>query len=107
MRIYRATRQDVVYTLKNGKSRNLRFFRLLTSPNTTKTTVSFIVSKKVAKKAIDRNKIKRRGMAIMRQILKDKPEAVEKSKNYTFLANNLVKQALFKEVKEDIQSIFS
>ena len=106
MKTNRATRQDVVYTLKNGKSRNLRFFRLLTSPNTTKTTVSFIVSKKVAKKAIDRNKIKRRGMAIMRQIMKNKLESAEKPKNYTFLANNLVKQALFREIKEDIQSVF-
>ena len=103
MKIHRATRQDVVYTLKNGKGRNLRFFRLLTSKNLEKTTVSFVVSKKVAKKAIDRNKIKRRGMSIFRQIMKN---INEDPKNYVFLANNLANKALFNEIKDDIMNIF-
>lgn len=107
MQINRATRQDVVYTLKNGKGRNSRFFRLLISPNTLQNKVSFVVSKKVAKKAVDRNKIKRRGMAIVREIMKNKVKTEENPKNYIFLANNLVNKALFKEIKEDIVGIFA
>lgn len=64
-RIYKASKIDINFALENykkqGKSRNMRFFRLIYCPNI-KNTLKFsvIIPKKVAKTAVLRNKIKRR-----------------------------------------------
>ena len=64
-RIYKASKIDINFAQefykKQGKSRNMRFFRLIYCPNP-KNTLKFsvIISKKVAKSAVLRNKTKRR-----------------------------------------------
>lgn len=63
-KIHKASKKDINFAhefyKKQGKNRNMRFFRLVYCPNPTKTLkFSVIISKKVANSAVLRNKIKR------------------------------------------------
>lgn len=65
----RLTRQDIETVFKNGKNAHTPLFGLsyITQNNTQSNKYSIVVSKKVAKTAVVRNKLRRRGYSILKK----------------------------------------
>lgn len=59
--------------------------------------LTIIVGKSYSKKAVDRNRFKRRARSIFRQITKNNPE-----KAYTVIAKPEAKKMKFQEIKEEV-----
>jgi ribonuclease P protein component len=70
---------------------------------TDKTKFGFVVSKKVSKLAVKRNKAKRR----MREIVRLRKEEIKKGLSIIFIALPLISNAEYSEIKKDIESLLN
>jgi ribonuclease P protein component len=61
-----------------------------------------VVSKKVSLRAVDRNRIKRRGRAVLQSLTTGRPEPLALS----FLAKREALKATFQEVEKDVRELF-
>jgi len=87
--------------LKSGNRRESEHLTLRLNKGTPK--FSFVVSKKVAAKAVERNRIKRRGYEAINELLK---KGFNK-KSGVFFAKKGISKLTFKELKEEIKSLLS
>ncbi|MDD4531726.1 MAG: ribonuclease P protein component [Candidatus Pacebacteria bacterium] len=78
------------------------FLRYLAN-GTDKTKVGFVVSKKVSKLAVKRNRIKRR----MREIVRLKKKDIKEGLSVIFVALPSSGDAGYEEIKRDIESLFN
>jgi len=78
------------------------FLRYL-SNGTDKTKVGFVVSKKVSKLAVRRNKIKRR----MREIVRLRKKEIKEGLSIIFIALPPINNAGYEVIKKDIESLFN
>jgi ribonuclease P protein component len=79
-------------------------FSLVVAPHPTprKTSVAFVVSKKVSSRAVTRNEIKRRSREIVRTAL----TAVKEPAAFVFHAKREAASASFDHMKKDITTLF-
>lgn len=70
---------------------------------TDKTRVGFVVSKKISKLAIERNKAKRR----MRDIVRLKKENLKEGLSIVIVSLPSIKGMSYKEIKEDLEKLLS
>ncbi|MFZ3054594.1 MAG: ribonuclease P protein component [Minisyncoccales bacterium] len=70
---------------------------------TDKTKVGFVVSKKVSKLAVKRNKTKRR----MREIVRLRKKEIKEGLSIIFIALPSINNAGYEEIKKDIESILN
>ena len=87
---------------KNGKTlrgKNIiaRYFK----SEDGKTKIGFIVSKKVSKKAVERNKVKRR----LRESLRENKEKIDKGVSIIIIALASSKEVPYSEINNDIKSV--
>lgn len=83
------------------KGKNV-FLRYLIN-GTDKTKVGFVVSKKISKLAVERNKIKRR----MREIVRLKKKEIKDGLSIIIISLPQIKSEGYKEIKEDLESLLS
>ena len=65
------------------------------------TVFSFVVSKKVAKKSVERNKLKRQGYSIIKEFL----DKIKGSYSYIFFLKKGIIGMKYKDIKNEIYSI--
>jgi ribonuclease P protein component len=82
-----------------GKSVLLRY--LINGTNETR--IGFVVSKKISKLAVERNKAKRR----MRDIVRLKRDDLKKGLSIVIVSLPPIKGMAFREIKEDLEKILS
>lgn len=95
-------RKDFEKVLNQG--RNLRkdfLFLKVINNDLDSNRFGFIVSKKVSKKAVERNLIKRRLREIVRLSPLDNREKIDG----VFIASPLIKEKTFQEIKEEVNSL--
>jgi ribonuclease P protein component len=85
-------------TLK-GKSVFLKYL----INGTDKTKVGFVVSKKISKLAVERNKIKRR----MREVVRLKKKDMKEGLSIIIVSLPQIKGKTYQEIKEDLENILS
>jgi len=85
-------------TLK-GKSVFLRYL----INGTDKTKVGFVVSKKISKLAVERNKIKRR----MREIIRLKKKDIKEGLSVVIVSLPPIKGMGYKEIKDDLENLLT
>lgn len=76
------------------------FLRYLIN-GTDKTKVGFVVSKKISKLAVERNKIKRR----MREVVRLKRNSLKDGLSIVIVSLPQIKEAPYKEIKEDLENL--
>ena len=87
---------------KGGRSlRSLSFFLKYLGNGTENTKVGFVVSKKVSKRAVERNKAKRR----LREAFREVKDEIREGVSVVVVANPSIKDRAFKEIKEEVSSI--
>jgi len=91
---------DNIFKKGRTKAGRLVFLRFLKN-NTKEVRISFIVSSKISKKAIIRNKIKRR----MREIFKQNIDNIEKGIDMAIIARPEIINKNYQEIKNDIENI--
>jgi len=88
----------------SGKRSHGRLFSMLIAPiDGAHAKCAVVVSKKIAVRAVDRNKIKRR----VRSALKKRMRGVQKPVALVLYAKREAKDAKFADVSHDIESLFS
>jgi ribonuclease P protein component len=98
----RISREDFEKVMKKGGFLNSSFFTFRFLENPLKSThFSVVVSKKIAKTAVSRNKIRRRVYSIIKKHTKE----LKKPYFITFFAKKGVETAKFNEVEQDILKI--
>lgn len=85
-------------TLK-GKSVFLRYL----INGTDKTRIGFVVSKKISKLAVTRNKIKRR----MRDIVRLKKDKIKEGLSIVIVSLPSIAKLTYKEIKEDLENLLN
>ena len=96
-------KKDFEKILKRGKSFKEDFLVLKIKKNKSEEVrFGFIVSKKVSKKAVLRNKIKRR----LREVAKIKMKEIKKGIDIVLIALSGIKTKDFWEIKEAIEKLF-
>lgn len=96
-------KKDFDSVFKKGESFKSRSFILkITKNNLGKSRFGFIVSKKVSKKAVVRNKIKRRLRSIIKQNLKD----IKKGMDVVLIILSGIEKKNFTELKEELITAF-
>lgn len=78
------------------------FLRYLIN-GTDKTRIGFIVSKKISKLAVERNKAKRR----MRDIVRLKKDSLKEGLSIVIVSLPSIKKMAYKEIKEDLESLLN
>ncbi|MDD3386669.1 MAG: ribonuclease P protein component [Candidatus Pacebacteria bacterium] len=87
---------------KNGKTvRSKNIISKYFKSEDNKTKIGFIVSKKVSKKAVERNKIKRR----LRASVRENKEMIKDGMNIIIIALPSIKEVPYSEINNDIKSI--
>jgi len=95
-------KKDFELVFKNGrilKSKNV-FLKYLSS-EVKERKVGFIVSKKVSKKAVERNKVKRR----LREIIRKNKESIKENISIIIIALPSLKNVSFKEMEIEVKNI--
>lgn len=94
-------RKSFASVLRKGKTVKGKFLILkFIKNNLTKSRFGFIISKKISKKATDRNKIKRR----ISEIVRMKTREIKKPIDAVFIARKNIEKQKFQEIeKETIQ----
>lgn len=95
-------KKDFELVFKNGrilKSKNV-FLKYLSS-EVKERKVGFIVSKKVSKKAVERNKIKRR----LREIIRKNKKSIKENISIIIIALPSLKNVSFKEMEIEVKNI--
>jgi ribonuclease P protein component len=82
-----------------GKSVFFKYF----ANGTDKTRIGFIVSKKISKLAVERNKVKRR----MREIVRLKKDNLKEGLSIVIVSLPVIKGMAYKEIKEDLGNLLS
>lgn len=102
-KIYRLKRKKYFeQVLKKGKSQGEEFLILKTLKNNLKTNrVGFVVGQKVSKKAVVRNKIKRR----MREAVRANLGKLEPGYDLIFLAKKGIEEKSFFEIKKTVEEL--
>ena len=91
--------KDFERVFKSGKSAKGKYFFLKALPSSKESVrIGFVVSKKVAKQAVLRNKIKRR----LRAAAKERLSKTTKGYDVIIVAFPAIKSASYQEVKKDI-----
>ena len=85
-------------TLK-GKSVFLRYL----INGTDKTRIGFVVSKKISKLAVERNKVKRR----MREIIRLKKKDIKEGLSIVIISLPSIKGTTYQEMEEDLENLLS
>lgn len=85
-------------TLK-GKSVFLKYL----ANGTDKTRIGFVVSKKISKLAVERNKAKRR----MREIVRSKKDNIKEGLSIIIVSLPPIKGMTYGEIKEDLESLLN
>jgi ribonuclease P protein component len=83
------------------KGKNV-FLRYLIN-GTDKTKVGFVVSKKISKLAVERNKIKRR----MREVVRLKKKDMKEGLSIIIVSLPQIKGKDYREIREDLESLLS
>jgi len=95
-------KKDFERILKKGRVFRGRFLILRIIENKLgKTRFGFIVSQKISKKAVVRNKVKRR----LREIMKTKIKNLKKELDIVFITLSGIELKTFSEIKEEIEEI--
>jgi ribonuclease P protein component len=96
-------KKDVNLVLAKGRTQKgkLLVFKFLET-NLDRSRFAFIVSKKISKKAVVRNKIKRRISEIVRERIKNLSKRVDG----VFIALPGIEKESFQTIKEEIEKIF-
>jgi len=95
-------RKDFQKVMRRGKGLREDFLFLKFLKNNLKVVrVGFIVSQKIAKKATQRNKIKRR----LREGLREKLAQIKKGYDLIFIAQKGIEKKKFSEIKEKIDQL--
>jgi len=95
--------KEFEYIFKNGKTIKGKYFFIRIVPSSQDyCRIGFIVSKKVAKSAVLRNKIKRRLRAAAREF-----RNILGSYDIIFIAYPNIKTASYQEIKKDLESIIA
>jgi len=101
LRVRKQKEFDFIY--KKGKKLKTRFFTVIFTPNDLDfNRFAFIVSAKVDKKAVVRNKIKRR----LRDIIKLNYSKLKKPFDFIIIAFPQSKQVGFQDLKSDLEAAF-
>lgn len=98
---HRLTHRESDLLLQTGTSRSSRLFSVKVRDGFDRTKCAVAVSKKVAKKAVERNRIRRRVYAAIREIFDSLPQG----SHFLFFARSGVKTASFEEIKNEIVSL--
>lgn len=77
--------------------RGNNFFLKYLANGTDKTKIGFVVSKKVSKKAVDRNKIKRR----LREVFRLKKQGIKTGLSIVIMTTPSIKELSFKEIEKE------
>ena len=100
----RIQKGDVLKVIKEGASYHSPSFLLKVLKNPVKTTLfAVIVSKKVAKTAVSRNKNKRR----VREIIKKRETNIPQGYFYIIMLKKDLNKSLFKDVEKEITELFA
>jgi ribonuclease P protein component len=99
----RIKKKDVLSVIKEGASYHSPSFLLKTLKNPLKTTLfAVIISKKVAKTAVSRNKNKRRVREAIKKQFKKMPQGCF----YIIMLKKDLNNSVFKEIEREISEIF-
>lgn len=103
-KINRLTKQkDFEILFKGGRSFKNKFLALrVIKNNTEEIKIGFVVSQKVSKKAVVRNKVKRRLRESVKPILSE----IKKGQNIAVIALPGAEEADFSEINENIKILF-
>ncbi len=96
-------KKDINLVLTKGKTQKGKFliFKFLET-NFNQSRFAFIISKKISKKAVVRNKIKRRISEIVRERVKNLLKKIDG----VFIALPGIEKESFQSIKEEIEKIF-
>ncbi|MDD5098582.1 MAG: ribonuclease P protein component [Candidatus Pacebacteria bacterium] len=78
------------------------FFLKFLDNGTNRTKIGFVVSKKVSKKAVERNKVKRR----LREATREKKDDIDKGLSIVIVALPVIKDLSFEEIKKETDVLF-
>ncbi len=96
--------RDFAHLKETGKTRRTRFFTVrYTKTEQKDSRVAVIVSAKVSKKAVERNKLKRRLRNILSKRLRDLP----KHTDVAFYAHGSASKATFSDIEADIEQLLN
>ena len=100
----RIQKGDVVKVMKEGASYHSPSFLLRVLKNPAKTTLfTVIVSKKVSKTAVSRNKNKRR----VREIIKKESEKIPQGNFYAFILKKDLNKSLFSDIQNEAKELLA
>ena len=88
---------------KQGRSRRTRFFSVrYAASDHPEPRIAVVVSTKISKKAVERNKLRRRARSILSKHL----HSIPKKTDVAFYANISAKKASFAELSQDLDHFF-
>jgi ribonuclease P protein component len=100
----RVDKNDVIMVIKEGASYHSPSFLLKVLKNPLKITLfAVIVSKKVAKTAVSRNKNKRR----VREIFKKHSNSIPQGFFYIIMLKKDLNKTLFKDIESEVRELFA
>ena len=100
----RIEKKDVIKVIKEGVAYHSPSFLLKVLKNPLKTTLfAVIVSKKIAKTAVSRNKNKRR----VREIIKKETNKIKKGNFYIIMLKKDLKETAFGDVQNELKVLFT
>lgn len=103
----RIQKKDFSYILKNAKRINSPHFTLFTLKDLKvadqKSRFAFSVSKKVAKQAVLRNKLRRRGYSVISMYLKN----IQNNQYFIFVFKKGAENTTFKSLKKEIEGLLA
>lgn len=100
---HRLSRADFVHLLRPARRIHGNYFSLTATPSAvlTEPKVACVVSKKIAARAVDRNRVKRQCREALRPFIKE----VQKPTALIFRAKREAVEATFAEIRQDIQKL--
>ena len=100
----RIDKKDVIKVIKEGATYHSPSFLLKVLKNPLKTTLfSVIVSKKVAKTAVSRNKNKRR----VRVIIKKNTQNIPQERFYIIMLKKDLNKSLFQDIEKEVNELLA
>jgi ribonuclease P protein component len=100
----RIEKKDVIKVIKEGVAYHSPSFLLKVLNNPQKTTLfAVIVSKKVAKTAVSRNKNKRR----VREIIKKNEDKIKQGNFYIIMLKKDLNKSLFKDIENETKTLLA
>lgn len=101
---YRIPRVNIAYILEKGDEKRSRLFIIKYKKNTKKfCRYRVIISKKLADKAIKRNRLRRQIYEIIRLNLIDQPAEIKENLDLIFIPKKIILKIAFKEIENDLK----